>query len=363
MMNTINKLSRQTANDLLISPRIQDLSRDQLLDLFLNNPHIQERLPLKTGETDPRSNERIIFNPSRAARPNSSTIKPKDDICPICHGNTTPIVDLADLSTGFTFINTNLFPAVYPHLHQLDNQKDNSGFPAWGMHFLQWTSSHHDQDWHNMDLADLSVVISRLGALENYLIEIFAEELDQYSVSIIKNGGLGAGGSLAHGHHQIIFSNQFPRRMVENQRFEEEHGQLFSEYILEENPTELVLRDFGEAVLLVPYFMRRPFNMMLVMKNTSLQYLHQLSTPEINSLCNGWKAAVQIINQVMSQINLEISYNILTHNGPGAGLYFEFLPRSQTEGGFEQLGYSICQSSPRAAVGIIRKLDINLLDC
>ena len=213
-----------------------------------------------------------------------------------------------------------------------------------------------------MELADLSVVIKRLGALENYLIDQFSKDINQYSVSIIKNGGLGAGGSLAHGHHQIIFSNQYPRRMIENLRFEKEHGQRFSEYILKENPSELVISDFGEGVLLVPHFMRRPFNMMLVMKNTSIQYLYQLSTTEITSLCKGWKAAVQIINQVMTQIDLEISYNILTHNGPGAGLYFEFLPRTQTEGGFEQLGYSICQSSPRTAVDIIQNLEIDLLD-
>jgi hypothetical protein len=50
-----------------------------------------------------------------------------------------------------------------------------------------------------------------------------------------------------------------------------------------------------------------------------------------------------------------IEYNVITHNGPDAGLYFEFLPYSQEEGGFEKLGLSVCQSNPDAAAEILRE--------
>jgi hypothetical protein len=50
----------------------------------------------------------------------------------------------------------------------------------------------------------------------------------------------------------------------------------------------------------------------------------------------------------------EIAYNVITHNGPGAGLYFEFLPYTQESGGFEQLGLFVCQAEPEAAAAQIR---------
>ena len=95
------------------------------------------------------------------------------------------------------------------------------------------------------------------------------------------------------GHQQIIFSNVLPRRIIENKQFEEEHGEVFSRFLLEENPASLVIKDFGEAVLLVPYFMRRPYNMLLVLKDTAKKYVHQLTQAEREAVSKGWKAAIQ----------------------------------------------------------------------
>jgi galactose-1-phosphate uridylyltransferase len=358
MTETPQQLSKTDAIPLIQSLSINHLSGDQLVKLFKEEKGIQKALPENYWHSDPRSQEPILYNPARAARPNAdSKVKTDQSSCPICQGKTTKIIDYADLSIGFTFTNKNLFPAIYPHKKQRRNSTKSTSSSAWGMHFLQWTSSFHDRDWHNMDTADLGIVMTRLGALEHHLLTSFPDIPEESRhVSIVKNGGLGSGGSMAHGHQQIIFSSFLPRRAIENQAFEKKHGQVFSKFILEENPKSLVIQDFGEAVLLVPYFMRRPYDMLLILKDTNKKHIYQLSSVELLAVSVGWKSAISAIHGIMAHRNQSISYNVITHNGPGAGLYFEFLPRTQTEGGFELIGISVCQSSAEIAASHIREV-------
>jgi hypothetical protein len=92
--------------------------------------------------------------------------------------------------------------------------------------------------------------------------------------------------------------------------------------------------------------MRRPYDMMLILKDSKKSYLHQLNDIEINAISDGWHDAIQIMLTVIPQIGKETAYNVITHNGPGAGLYFEFLPYTQEMGGFEHLGLYLCQGNP-----------------
>jgi hypothetical protein len=85
------------------------------------------------------------------------------------------VIDVTDLSKGFTFINKNLFPILFPggsFETSLPDMPDSAGMPAHGFHFLQWTSSQHDKDWHNMPRSDRIVVLKRLAALEKKLLVI-----------------------------------------------------------------------------------------------------------------------------------------------------------------------------------------------
>ena len=236
--------------------------------------------PMGFVQTDPRNGDRIVYNSARARRPHDNTSEksnPKNGAkelkCLICEGLTTKILDVADLSEGFTFINKNLFPIFYPET--ADNPKGNfnpvlSGEAAAGCHFLQWTSSFHENDWQNMPMADRVIVLQRLAALENKLLE----QSGQY-VSIIKNYGRLVGGSLAHGHQQIGVSNILPNRIRQDQQFAETHGETFPSYMLRENPKELLIKDYGTAVLLTPYFMRRPYDMQLLLKDNSKSHLFE----------------------------------------------------------------------------------------
>jgi galactose-1-phosphate uridylyltransferase len=147
-----------------------------------------------------------------------------------------------------------------------------------------------------------------------------------------------------------------PRRIQDNWRFETERGEPFSLYLLHETPPEFTIKDYESATLLVPYFMRRPYDMMLLLKDASKRYLHQLSEAEIRAVAEGWHDAIRVMRTVVPEMGRELAYNVITHNGPGAGLYFEFLPYTQETGGFEHLGLYACQQNPRMAALRIREL-------
>ncbi len=370
------RIERNQLTHLLQSEDIEDVPFDELVRLFREEEGLSDYLPEGIYATDPRTGEKVIFHSTRANRPHDN--KPVGTMadqnqgsCPICQGTTTGILDLKPLSEGFTFINKNLFPAFYPLEVEADieaeieaknktskTRRKGTG-NIFGFHFLQWTSSYHERDWHNIPLTDATLVMKRLAALEKkllaeapvYLGDLGKTGADQHDnpvyILITKNYGHLVGGSLSHGHQQIALSNVMPKRMGDNARFFEENGQTFSHYLLHINPTELIIKDYGPAVLLTPYFMRRPYDMILALKNSSPQFLHQLNESELEAVAQGWRDAIRAILDIMPSIGRELAYNVVTHNGPGAGIYFEFLPYTQETGGFELLGLTICQANPK----------------
>jgi galactose-1-phosphate uridylyltransferase len=221
-----------------------------------------------------------------------------------------------------------------------------------------------------MPLGDRIVVMERLAALERTLLAgadelptsaadgdgTVAEGMPRAFVVIIKNYGHLVGGSLIHGHQQIAFGNVMPRHFRDNARFQRRRGEPFSEYMLRETPPGLVIKDYGAAILLVPHFMRRPYDMMLALKETSRQYLHQLGEDELEAVAEGWHDGIRAIREIMPRLGREIAYNVITNNGPGAGLYFEFLPYTQEIGGVEHLGLFVCQEAPERAAAQLREI-------
>ena len=330
------ELPRSSLAALLQASDIGDLSPAELIELFRQEPGINSFLPDGAFTTDPRNGDHILFNAARANRPQDNrpagARQPLEEKpCIICQGQTTGVVDMAELSQGFTFINKNLFPALFPSERQRESDNRPDARKVSGLHFLQWTSSLHDKDWHNMPAADRVTVMERLAALERKLIHESAGLLalpeapaagtqEAGSVLITKNYGRLVGGSLIHGHQQIVLSSVMPRRFADNQRFERSQGETFSSYIQRANPRDLTISDYGAAVLLVPYFMRRPYDMLLLLKNDSRRYLHQMNSAEISAVADGWRDAIRAIRAIMPAIGRETAYNILTHTGPGAGL-------------------------------------------
>ena len=92
----------------------------------------------------------------------------------------------------------------------------------------------------------------------------------------------------------------------------------------------------------------------VLVKDVKKSYLHQLNDGEIESIADGWKDAIDAFLKIMPSINRETAYNVITHTGPGCGIYFEFLPYTQETGGFEHLGLYLCQGNPNFSADMVR---------
>lgn len=380
---TLDRLTGEKLANLLQAGDIERLTYADIVNLFLTEKGIADYQPDHIAQFDPRNDEQVLFNASRADRPHDNAHQGTPQVeklagavdCIICSGQTTGIVDLTQLSEGHTFINKNLFPVVFPvkvptNLDETDDfseQVPARGKNAFGLHFLQWTSTFHKRDWHNMPAGDLLLVMKRLAVLEHKMLtssqgvmpnlEHFGDTQGRNGfVSIIKNSGSPVGGSIEHGHQQIVFSNIMPRRTRENLRFMIDRGVSFSEFMLQENPDQLLIRDYEHAALVVPYYMRRPFDLLLLVKDTAKGYLHEMSSDQLGSIAAGWQDGIKLLRGILPLRRRAIAYNVLTHNGPGSGLYFEFYPYTQEEGGFEKLGLSVCQSNPRKASELLKRV-------
>jgi galactose-1-phosphate uridylyltransferase len=385
-----NRLARTKLRDILECENLDRLSLEQISELIQTEEEISKFIPEGTCRIDPRNGDPILHNTARARRPHDGSAsrpaykKQNTKNCVICQGKTTGVFDVAELSEGFTFINKNLYPILYPHtvdsdpssaragLHEDPATEDlnTNGASARGLHLLQWTSSVHDRDWHNLPGPDRFVVMERLAVLEGKLLSVpptlprgtgsesrerSPHQQEKSFVSVIKNYGPLVGGSLDHGHQQIALSNVMPRRFLDNLRFEQQRDEPFTSFILRENPSELLIRDYESAVLIVPYFMRIPYDLLLVIKDPRKHHLHELNHQEIQDIADGWHDAIQSIMRIMAGIGRPTVYNVITNNGPAGGLYFDFLPYTQAIGGMEQLGLFVCEQDPVTAAALIRE--------
>jgi diadenosine tetraphosphate (Ap4A) HIT family hydrolase len=106
--------------------------------------------------------------------------------------------------------------------------------------------------------------------------------------------------------------------------------------------------------------MRRPYDLFLIIKDTSKQYLHELTDKEVECVSRAWQEATRALLEVLQKLGKEEAYNMTVNNGPGAGLYFEFLPFTQLIGGYEKIGLWVCQENPFKAAEILREIINNL---
>ncbi|MFW6215987.1 MAG: hypothetical protein ACOC45_08565, partial [Alkalispirochaetaceae bacterium] len=161
------------------------MSLNGLAQLIEGNEAFHAYRPEGVYAVDPRDGGATLFNEGRSRRPKDyadrggrtpprpgegpspedgpapgqapAPEEPRSSACPICGGNTTPILDIASLSAGFTFINTNLYPIITPSggagrsgagAGGGNGGSGGSGGSgaggsgrARGAHLLQWTSS------------------------------------------------------------------------------------------------------------------------------------------------------------------------------------------------------------------------------
>lgn len=314
-----------------------------------------------TGEwsIDPRNSDTVLFNPARAERPVSyGKVTADDQDCPICQGNTTGILDYQALSEGWTFINMNLFPMLLPDAAKGDTSRSG------GLHFVQWTSSFHEVDWPELSPEDRFTVMQRLAAIESAL---YAAAPLLYSgsgtkapaacVSMIKNAGRSVGGSMEHGHQQIALTNHIPGSLAMDRSFAMREGMSFASWLLRSTVKDLTVKDYGSARLVVPPFMKRPHDMILVLTEPSGGCLFHADADELKTLAEGWADGIFLMKEVLKSRGREPSYNIVAHTDPaGSSLYFEFLPYTQEYGGYERSGLYSCQGEPSLSAALLREI-------
>ena len=343
------RVTRDLIEKIIESRSLEDAELSGLMEGFRQDEAVSGNRPDDRLERDPRDGAVVLYSSIRAKRPHEtgpeqqdeqSAAAPADTGCPVCSGNTTSVIDVTPLSEGFTFINRNLFPAL---------------FPDEGAHFLQWSSNYHDKDWHNMPAGDRLLLLERLACLEKKLLGGNDRKIPGY-VSIIKNKGGSVGGSLEHGHQQIGWSTVMPGAFSANLRFRQKQGVSFAEFMAEGNPPGLTVKNYGRGRLLVPYFMKRPYNLIYLPGDPEKRYLHELNADELSFTASAVGDALYCYHRLLPRLGKETAYNLVVHSGPGAGLYIEFLPYTQETGGFEHLGLWVCQGLPESCVETLSEM-------
>ncbi|TAA43592.1 hypothetical protein [Corallincola spongiicola] len=368
-----NKLSLQELQEHLLSDDPMSAPISELVEALVNGTDSSHNLPESHYQIDPRDGEITIFSASRANRPHSTADKPTEvttgDNCPICAGNLTSVCHVQPLSDGASFITENLYPVVHAHgLMKVEPDEVGShaivrGGNAFGGHFLQWTSTEHDKDWHNMPLEDLVLTMEQLAIMERKLLtEAVAMPKSAGSngetrgyLSIFKNFGVKAGASLTHGHQQILFANVMCRSSFNDWRFYARHFENFSDYMLRENAEDLMVKDYGDVVLMVPYFMPRPYTMLAVVKQSDHSHLYHLPEKTLADLTEAMRDAILAMRAELVKDGKPEAFNYLVHTGPGCGLYVEFMPRADAHGGLEMQGTWVCQALPTVCAERLRQ--------
>lgn len=368
-----DELSYKRLKQLAESHDLTKLTYTELLRSMRQDEKISQFKPSPVCQIDPRDSLRVVYSKSRLRRPHD-TIPENSGAppCPVCTGKTVGVVDITPLSEGYTFINKNLYPILYPHQevsaghHVVGAGGESSGHPAFGIHFLQWPSTHHERDYRNMPIPDIVVGLERLAAFESWCLHAedsglpVTDEREDGNhfgyVGIIKNQGYLVGGSLEHGHLQMVHTNIRPKRIIDDMEFARRTSSSFACHMLDNNPPELTIRQYDEGVrLLVPYFMKRSLDALIVPEDAGASYLHELDEQGLSGLARALKDATGVVHRVMPEMGLELAYNLVFHTGPIGGMYIELLAYTQQVGGYEHLGIYICQGSPELTTNAYRK--------
>ncbi len=385
MRRTVRRLDEKALFAQTENRRLEELGFEELTVLFENEKELYEYAPLPVHAVDPRNGETVLFCPARAHRPHDNRSEDAGR-CPVCAGSTTRVIDTAPLARGaWTFINKNLYPIVLPRSRPLDGDASAQppGPARWtgpsaGLHFLQWLSTEHEAELHTMEPSDLDVIYERLAALEAFLLHRpscsteSARLLEEVAagghedgrcgdrehaghVCIIKNYGHLVGGSLSHGHFQIALSSTAPRKAKDDRAFREREGETFCSFMWRENPPSLTLAEGEWTKAVVPFFLRRPLDVMILTSPAlGAERLHHMPRGARLEFAVMSARILRAVLKAMERRGRIPTYNLVFHNEE-THFYMEVLPYTQEMGGYEHLGLFVCQSEPHESAALLKE--------
>jgi galactose-1-phosphate uridylyltransferase len=365
----MTELTRKVLEAHLVNSNLEQVSYQEVIQFFHQDEELKKHAPDRYAEMDPRTGVYILYSKARRHRPHDYPVlqeksTPTQTVCPICAGKLTSVWDIAELSEGYTFINENLFPGIFPFttegwplISSAAPECCRQRMPALGTHFLQWHSTLHDKDINNMQVSDIFINLERLAVLEKFLltqaspmpVSHTCDGIEYHGyVGVVKNYGREVGGSLRHGHMQILHVNIQPKRLQQDMALLTCCGKGFSAILQERNTPELTIRAYGHGTMLflTPFCMKRPLEGIICCQDTAKNYLHQLTSGELKLLAQALHDATRGIITMQAQQGREVAYNLVFHVGPIGGLYIEVLPYNQEVGGYESLGIYFSHLTP-----------------
>ncbi|MFP4365121.1 MAG: hypothetical protein ACLFR1_14760 [Spirochaetia bacterium] len=336
-------LSRETADRKTDAEDISRLSLGELTQFFLEDPEIGSNASDSGLRINPFTGLPVVFSSNRASRPETYSRKTG---CPICEGNITGIIDKFELSSGgFGFINKNLYPILMP-------RTGTEG--ARGFHFLLWPSNLHSKRFETMDIEDAVLNLYRTACLEKLLEEGGSPDFPETANSrhgyfmFIKNYGNRVGGSIEHDHFQALYSNTEPLAYKHDREYYNKTQVPVSRFYIQNTPAELVVYESKYWAVLVPQFIKRPGELIITSRNEAYSSFFQLPQKALQEMAEIMRSCFKNGYKLFQQSE-ETAFNLIFHTHPFTGIYAEFLPYIQPLGGFERLGFYVCQQTPEEA--------------
>jgi len=154
---------------------------------------------------------------------------------------------------------------------------------------------------------------------------------------------------------QIIHTNILPKAIADDAAFLRRSGEPFTSFLLRENPEELLVKDYECISAVTPYFMKRPLDAIVAVKDVSKSSLHELHADDMDSLAAALSDLAGAVVRLMPKLNRELAYNLVFHTGPIGGLYVEVLPLTQVLGGYEKMGLYLCDGLPSQSANMLRE--------
>ncbi|MFH1308347.1 MAG: hypothetical protein ABIH72_05845 [archaeon] len=309
---------------------------------------------------DPISRDIVVFCPERDQIPANITelqttlaqTKDKSQSCRICEGKTTKIEGVKRTGQDtFTFYNKNPFPAL--SRTGIENILPDSSEPTKklvGENYLLWVSNEH-KDIHQLSHKEHQACFELLAELEG---ELHGTGF----VYIFKNTGAEAGASQEHGHYQIEFLNTLPRIIEENKKFAMTFNKSRVAHWLDSTPKELEVKDYENARIIIPPFMKTPWRAIILAKTNHPDKMLNLrgcmEDGGIQDLAAATSDMAYALSLLMPARGFPLSYKLIfhtqhTHLGRTGQMYIEVIPLLQKMGGSEEGGVYFPKDSPQKA--------------